>query len=501
MLTGWRLTVSKFFIVPQRIILAIMGFLAICNAYTMRICLSVAITQMVISKTHPPGAEVGEGECAIDDEYESESSSSGEFDWSEELQGIILSSFYWGYVVTHLPGGMLAEKFGGKYTLSLGILSTAIFTLITPVVVESGGSTALIILRVLMGAGEGTTFPALSALLASWIPLKERSKLGSLVFGGGQVGTILGTALSGLLLHHIDGWHSVFYFFGGLGVLWFIIFTLICYSNPGSHPFIKDEEKEFLERELGVLKRDRNLPPVPWKAIITSAPMLALICAQIGHDWGFFIMVTDLPKYMSDVLNFPIKENGLFSALPYAVMWIVSITTGFLGDWMITKNIMGITMSRKVFTTIAAIGPAVFTVLASYAGCSKTNSVVLFTIAMGLMGTFYPGMKVNPLDLSPNYAGTLMAIVNGIGAITGILAPYIVGVLTPNANLYEWRVVFWISFGVFVITSIVYVIWASGETQPWNNPEKMKAIQAENGEIEPEQKEANKGVSLDKIEK
>lgn len=32
---------------PQRVILAIMGFLAIANAYTMRVCLSVAITQMV----------------------------------------------------------------------------------------------------------------------------------------------------------------------------------------------------------------------------------------------------------------------------------------------------------------------------------------------------------------------------------------------------------------------------------------------------------------------
>lgn len=51
----------------------------------------------------------------------------------------------------------------------------------------TGGPTALIILRVLMGLGEGTTFPALSALLASWIPLTERSKLGSFVFGGGQV--------------------------------------------------------------------------------------------------------------------------------------------------------------------------------------------------------------------------------------------------------------------------------------------------------------------------
>lgn len=46
---------------------------------------------------------------------------------------------------------------------------------------------------------------------------------------------------------------------------------------------------------------------------------------------------------------------------------------------------------------------------------------------MGTMGGFYPGMKVNPLDLSPNYAGTLMAVTNGIGALTGILGPFLVG--------------------------------------------------------------------------
>lgn len=51
---------------------------------------------------------------------------------------MILASFYIGYVITHVPGGILAEKFGGKYTLSLGILSTAIFTLFTPMAVEYG---------------------------------------------------------------------------------------------------------------------------------------------------------------------------------------------------------------------------------------------------------------------------------------------------------------------------------------------------------------------------
>lgn len=84
----------------------------------------------------------------------------------------------------------------------------------------------------------------------------------------------------------------------------------------------------------------------------------------------------------------------------------------------------------------AAVGPAFFMVAASYAGCDKTVVVILFTICMGLMGTFYAGMKLNPLDLSPNYSATLMAITNGIGSITGIVTPYLVGALTPNVSIF-----------------------------------------------------------------
>lgn len=123
---------------------------------------------------------------------------------------------------------------------------------------------------------------------------------------------------------------------------------------------------------------------------------------------------------------------------------------------------------------------------ASYAGCSKTWVVIHFTLAMGFMGTFYPGMKVNPLDLSPNYAGTLMALTNGIGAITGIIAPTLVGIMTPNRSLYEWRTVFWIAFAIFMVTNLVYVIWASGDVQPFNNPEKLMTYTEENPKEEKE---------------
>lgn len=203
-----------------------------------------------------------------------------------------------------------------------------------------------------------------------------------------QIGSIFGALVSGALLSAYDGWGSVFYFFGGISFVWIAIFVcfkknyicnfvinleslkaLICYKDPESHPFVSDKEKEHLRKELGQLERDKNIKSVPWRQILTSPAIIALIFAQVkfdyvkieswyktngfyqlGHNWGFFIMVTDLPKYMNDVLKFSIKENGFYNALPFLAMWIVAQLTGFLSDFMITKGIMSITNVRKFFT-------------------------------------------------------------------------------------------------------------------------------------------------------
>lgn len=71
---------------------------------------------------------------------------------------------------------------------------------------------------------------------------------------GSLIGTVVGTALSGVLIQYTaGGWPSVFYVFGALGVLWFIVWVLIFYNDPQSHPFISDEEKMFLQKSIGGL--------------------------------------------------------------------------------------------------------------------------------------------------------------------------------------------------------------------------------------------------------
>merc|ERR1739844_887618 len=78
----------------------------------------------------------------------------GEFDWDSKEQGLILGSFFYGYVLTQIPGGFLAEKYGGKWFYGIGTLCTAILTLLTPLA-ASGGVGWFMALRVLEGLGEG----------------------------------------------------------------------------------------------------------------------------------------------------------------------------------------------------------------------------------------------------------------------------------------------------------------------------------------------------------
>ncbi|XP_075973727.1 putative inorganic phosphate cotransporter [Anticarsia gemmatalis] len=460
-------------IVPQRYILGVMGLLGVCNAYTMRVCLNLAIMQMVNRTKSGEHESLDPYACPNDDLFSNSTTVIERpyaiFDWDEKTQGLILSGFYYGYAATQVPGGYLAEKFGGKWTLGVGLLSTAVFTFMTPVVIRVGGATWLFILRILQGMGEGPTMPALMIMLARWVPPYERSFQGALIFGGAQIGNIFGSFMSGILLADGRDWAYVFYFFGGFGILWFVLWSLFCYSLPNSHPYISDKELTYLNNNVTTAEVQSAKDPVPWKAILRSAPVWGLVAASVGHDWGYYTMVTDLPKYAHDVLKFNIATTGTLNALPYLAMWLCSFPFGFMCDLCIRKGWHSIKTGRIIYTTIAATGPAICIILASYAGCDRTKAMVYFVVSMGLMGGFYGGMKVNALDLAPNYAGSLTSLVNTTSTFAGIITPYLIGSLTPDSTLAQWRIAFWVCFAVLVITNVIYNIWADGKQQWWDD--------------------------------
>ncbi|XP_050540926.1 sialin-like isoform X2 [Daktulosphaira vitifoliae] len=491
--------------ISQRWVMAIMGMLGVTMAYVMRGCLSITITQMVkpnrenatnykgnesLNYCPMPNIKINQQNNISDKDY------SDRFDWDQETQGLILSAFYYGYIITHIPGGLLSQKFGGKHTMGLGILSTAIFTLFTPMVARMGAK-YLIILRFVEGLGEGTTFPALCTLLAQWAPPNEKGKLSTLVFAGAQLGSIFANSISGLIIYYIPGgWSNVFYFFGVLSMIWFVFWCAFVYNDPLSHPFISEDERNYLLQTMGSIERKKDLMPTPWKPILTSWSVWALIIVESGHDWGGYTIISDLPKYMNDVLHFSVNQNALLSSIPFIAQWITSILSSILADWTIQKQYMSVTNVRKVYAAIGTVGPGLGVMFASFVGCDKVMATFFFAIGMALMGFCYPSIRVNALDLSPNYSATIMALVNGIGCLSGMATPYIAGILTPNKTILEWRLVFWIMMGVMVSSTLVYSVFGSGELQPWDDLELYKN-KNENESNEPQIKDQYKKNSFE----
>lgn len=212
--TGW---------IRCRTILGIMGFLGFASVYAMRVNLSVAIVAMVNSTTPVPSNNSDVDVCpASPSSNSSAPQRPGDFNWSVGEQSIVLGSFFYGYVLTQIPGGRIAEMYGGKLVYGLGIFFTAVFTILSPIAAYTH-IYFFIAVRAVAGFAEGVTYPAMHAMLARWIPPLERSKFAAYVYAGSNIGTVVTLPISGWLctLEFWGGWPLCFYIFGGLGIIWF----------------------------------------------------------------------------------------------------------------------------------------------------------------------------------------------------------------------------------------------------------------------------------------
>ncbi|XP_073425429.1 sialin isoform X2 [Dendrobates tinctorius] len=442
-------------------VLALLGFFML---YALRVNLSVALVDMVNSTSSEQvnqSANVCPDRSAVPSKPHN--STGKKYDWDADTQGWILGSFFYGYILTQIPGGYLAGRIGGKLLLGFGILGTAVFTLLTPLAADLGAG-YLIAVRALEGLGEGVTFPAMHAMWSSWAPPLERSRLLSLSYAGAQLGTVVSLPLSGLICYYI-GWIYVFYIFGALGVLWFILWLSIVSDNPQTHRSISDSEKDYILSSLKhELSRDTDVPVC---AMLKSLPLWAIIVAHFSYNWSFYTLLTLLPTYMKEILRFNQQENGFLSALPYFGCWLCMILTGYVADLLRERRNFSTVVVRKIFNTLGMIGPAVFLLATGYTGCDYILAVVFLTLSTTLGGFSMSGYNINHLDIAPSFAGLLLGITNTFATIPGMVGPVIAKSLTHENTVEQWQIVFSIAAAINIFGAIFFAAFASGTVQDW----------------------------------
>ncbi|EDW56842.1 GM15957 [Drosophila sechellia] len=114
-----------------------------------------------------------------------------EYDWNEMERSYILSSFFWGYILTQFMGGWLCRRYGARITMFVSTIGSALLVVLIPWCVSWGGWQAYCGIRMSMGLFQGFLFPCIHAHLANWCPVKERNRLGALANTGIDCGTLV----------------------------------------------------------------------------------------------------------------------------------------------------------------------------------------------------------------------------------------------------------------------------------------------------------------------
>jgi len=450
-----------------RVVLPTALALLLCNMD--RICLSVAIIPM-----------------------------SAEFGWAGGLQGVIQSSFLWGYMATQLLGGALADRFGGKRVLAGGIawFSAASLLLpaaLSPAVVASGlALPAMLMARCFVGLGEGVALPSMNNLVATYVPKEAKSRALGMCFSGFHTGNLLGLVLSPLILTAF-GWRALFYVFGFFGLP---LLAMWLSAVPDTKPTHKSTPaldpsnssssssngpvqpqsstagagKEGMSTGSGqsVEKREGGASTsggaatgnVSIVSLMSKPATWAIVIVNVVNHFGYFIYLNWMPTYFVKALGFDLRASSFMAFLPWLVMAVGSSLSGVLADALVARGIH-VTQVRKAVQTVAFLVPAVALLVLSQPGLSPQQAVVLMTVALGTTSLGQAGFVANMSDIAPRQAGKMFGLCNTFGSLSGIVGVTAVGFIVEATNSFS--PVFQLTAGLYVLGTLVWWLLATGE--------------------------------------
>ena len=410
---------------PQRVHVVFLTFAAVFICYIDRVNISVAIIPM---------AE--------------------EYNWGLQTQGMILSSFAVGYILLQVIGGRLADRYGGKIILGIGVLVWSLFTILAPPAAALG-ITLLIMTRILMGMGEAVTFPSFYSLYGKWIPLNERARAVGFANSAIPLGTAFALIISPIIIQRL-GWEWVFYIFGFMGFIWYAFWHRMVTSDPGTHPKITAEELSHIQQGI---EADEQASEISWTHFLKYKAVWAIAVAHFCNNWTLYVLLSWAPTFINKGLGVELASVGLLAMIPQAASFVSINLAGNLADRLITSG-MPVLRVRKLMQTVGFGGLAVCLLLVTSAE-TVTGAIAIMALGSALGAGSTGGFAVNHMDIAPKHAGTLMGITNTAGTIPGIVGVFLSGMILELTG--SWALVFGTAAVISLVGLVVFLRYAQAD--------------------------------------
>jgi ACS family hexuronate transporter-like MFS transporter len=337
---------------------------------------------------------------------------SDDFGLTNTTFGLVISTFALGAVAVNAISGWILDR------TSVKLVWTASIFLWSVVMVLLGSVSALavfLVLRFLLGIGEGVTFPAMNRSMADWMAPSELGRSTSITLLGVPMALLVGSPILATVITEF-GWRSTFAGLGVLGVIVGLAMVVLYRDGPRRQPAVTPEAPA------------QTL--VPWRELLLDPTLLATSWSFFAFGYVLFFAISWVPGYFEQTYGLELTEIGWFATLPWALAIVLMPFAGWLSDRLMKRT--GRVRSSRIHIIWVGQLLAVLFMVPLLFGPSDVVAVAFLSLAIGF--SMMPNSPYYSIctDVFPRNAGAATGIMVSFFSVAGIVSPLLTGWLTDQ---------------------------------------------------------------------
>jgi ACS family glucarate transporter-like MFS transporter len=372
-----------------------------------------------------------------------------DFGFDKIQLGITMSAFFLAYTLMQIPGGLMSERYGLRFTGAVAMAGWSVFTFLTPL---AWGFYSFLIIRFLFGAGEGPLFPNNGSFLAKWFSKEEKALSSSIMVSGAFIGPALGPPLT-VWIMTTWGWPAVFYFYGIAGIIMTFVWYVCSRDFPHQHPSVNQAEvMHITQKTAAEAEAASKHEQAPWKRFLLSTQFWCLGFQYCTVNYIMYVFLSWLPIYLLEARGLSLKAMGVAAAYPWIAICVALVTSGIISDRMVRSG-----MSKFMARTCIAIIGMVLCGIGLYKGANAvtaSDNILWMSFSLGFLGFTYTAAWAACQDLGQKFGGSVVAWMNTWANIGGFFAPTITAILV---QAFGWQTALSMTAVVIAIGAVCWI--------------------------------------------
>ena len=352
--------------------------------------------------------------------------------------GLVFSAFAYPYLLFQVFGGWVGDRFGPRLTLLVCGAIWAVATILTGL---AGSLTVLFLVRVLLGLGEGATFPVATRAMQSWTPPSRRGFAQGITHAFARFGNAITPPIVAWLIALVT-WRGSFVALGCVSLVWVAVWGWYFRDNPADHAGVTKAELDRLPAR-GAAAPER--PRVPWGPL--TRRMMPVTIVYFCYGWTLWLYLSWLPLFFLHEYRLNISKSAIFSSAVFFAGVAGDLLGGTISDAILRRTGDVLKARRNVivagfFGSFLFLLPIFFTHALTPIVLSLAAAFFCAEIVIGPMWSI-------PMDIAGRYSGTASGLMNTGSALAAILSPLAFGVIIDWTG--NWHLPFLGSVGLLLV--------------------------------------------------